>query len=701
MRWVLWGIGQLRRGGLSAWALARRWPGAALIAAVVVVLVLPLIHDLYYAIPWCLRKGAGRVLFIGMVAVGFGRLWRVCPGDVGAPAGEGRGAWWEGWVAPLVGAALAVPFLRNPGYAAWGDWDLNLQKYESVRRTILEWGQFPWWDPWCRGGFPLAANPQCGVVGVATPLVLAFGTTLGMRLATLACLLIATEGARRLARYWLGDPAAAVAAGLIYGVNGGVLVQVMAGYHLPMSYCAFPWMVYHTTRLGRGRTEGVLLGAWLAFNVLNGINYFSVYAAMVCAVVWLRTARLEPGPSRVRFAAHTALALGILLALAGWRLATTGLVFRDFPRPYTSGWDETPWSILTHLLNRPTAAMTEYRGSYFWETTCYVGPVALALAAASLARGWRWWHTLAAVCGWLAAGSVAWYHPSYWLADLPVFSAMHVVTRWRIIALLGLALAAADALARLGRGGSRARRALAAVLVAAVAADYVQLGYRFLPLAFRLAPDESIYPGPPVPTVTQVAHGLGFPAVHRGYGLIPMQEPLLGYDQRDVTARLWRGHPGYVAEHWSDAGPVQPRSWSPNRITFRVAPGQTVYINQNPGSWWAVGGHAAFPDWRCAETRRVFAARADERGTLVVEIRPRGLGLGLALHLAGVALVGVALAFTAARASVRADFSDFPVGPRRQPQLGEGRTHQGGPVDDHPSSASDLPPHHPQPLHPG
>ena len=134
-----------------------------------------------------------------------------------------------------------MPLLQHPENLGFGDWDLNLQKYESVRRTIVHWGEFPWWDPWCRGGFPLAANPQCGVVGVATPLVLAFGTSVGLRLATLACLLIAAEGARRLALLWVGDPYAAVAAGLIYGLNGGVLVQVVAGYHLPMSYLTFPW----------------------------------------------------------------------------------------------------------------------------------------------------------------------------------------------------------------------------------------------------------------------------------------------------------------------------------------------------------------------------------------------------------------------------------------------------------------------------
>ena len=90
--------------------------------------------------------------------------------------------------------ALAVPLLEHPKFLGFGDWDLFLGKMEGVRQTILRWGQFPWWDPWTRGGFPLAANPQCGVVGVATPFVLVFGPGVGMRLGTIVCFLLAAEG---------------------------------------------------------------------------------------------------------------------------------------------------------------------------------------------------------------------------------------------------------------------------------------------------------------------------------------------------------------------------------------------------------------------------------------------------------------------------------------------------------------------------
>jgi hypothetical protein len=644
MRWTGLLITAFARAARSVWAAARRWPKVALISLAMIVLFLPLAVDLFFAIPWPLRKAGGWLLFLGLLAGCAARIWRIDPSD-DAPTAVVLGAGgWTCWIPPLACAVMAVPYLAGPDNLGVGDWDYYLSKFEAVRRSILVWRQFPWWDPWCRGGFPLAANPQCGVIGVATPLVLLLGTSSGMRVTQLACLLIATEGARRLASLWLREPLAAVCAGLIYGINGGVLALAVAGYYLPMSFCSLPWLLYHAFRLDRRRADGILLGFWLAFTALNGIHYFSVYAVLILAVVWLRGARSRSGPARARFLLHSALAGGVLLALAGWRLATTGLVYRDFPRLYHSAHDIGPWSILMYLLARPSAAdLARMEIPEYWETLWYVGPVVVALATISLARGWRWWHTLAAACVWLAAGAEAWYQPSYWLAHFPPFATMHMVTRWRYPAMLGFALAASDVLAGWRLGDKPALRRLAALAVIAIAADYVLLGCQVLHVGFRVTPSESRFPGPPAPELIQVRDGPGFAAIQRGYGVIRLQEPILGYDMTAPTARLWRGHPDYVGEWWTSDAPLHPLSWSPNRVVLQAQPGQAVSINQNPGSWWVVNGRRAFPDRRSAEIERPFVVRADSRGRVELQIRPLGLELGLALHSVGCAIVGLVL----------------------------------------------------------
>jgi hypothetical protein len=128
----------------------------------------------------------------------------------------------------------------------------------------------------------------------------------------------------------------------------------------------------------------------------------------------------------------------------------------------------------------------------------------------------------------------------------------------------------------------------------------------------------------------------------RGYGVIRGYEPMLSYHRAAPTLRKARGEPGYLGEAWTAEATVRPVFWSPNRVVFQVRPGQEVFINQNPGSWWRVNGRRAFPARRCAEPMLPFAARADRTGRLVLQIDPPGLPVGGSLHLIGAALLAAA-----------------------------------------------------------
>ena len=140
---------------------------------------------------------------------------------------------------------------------------------------------------------------------------------------------------------------------------------------------------------------------------------------------------------------------------------------REWATPRTAGVPR-PARLFHVLLARPrpdwsTAIPVQHLATYI-ETTCYVGPVVFVLALGSLARRWRWWHTLTILCTWLALGSLRWYQPSSWLLDWPVFSSTHVVTRWRFVTALGLGMAAGSVLARWRLSGGRVARTLAVVL---------------------------------------------------------------------------------------------------------------------------------------------------------------------------------------------------------------------------------------------
>ena len=133
--------------------------------------------------------------------------------------------------------------------------------------------------------------------------------------------------------------------------------------------------------------------------------------------------------------------------------------------------------------------------------------------------------------------------------------------------------------------------------------------------------------------------GLGYACVMRGYGVIEGYEPMLGYRRDAPTLRRGREHPDYPGESWTARGRIEPVYWSPNRLVFHVDPGEEVFINQNPGSWWWCNGRPAFAGLGCAEMMVPFSARADATGDLELRIHPVGLRLGVGLQIFGWALL--------------------------------------------------------------
>ena len=264
---------------------------------------------------------------------------------------------------------------------------------------------------------------------------------------------------------------------------------------------------------------------------------------------------------------------------------------------------------------------------WYVSVTSYVGPVVVVLGGAQPVRGWRWWHTLVLITGWLAIGSRNWYQPSYWLADWPFIGSAHVVTRWRFVAMLGIGLAAGSVLARWRASGQRVKATLAAAAVVVIAADYLALASGQVSMAFSVAPDRRSFPEPAVREIVNVGDGIGYPCVLRGYGVIRGYEPMLSYHRDAPTLRKARGEPGYRGESWTDEGGIRPVYWSPNRLIFRARPGQEVFINQNPGSWWMVNGRRAFEGLRCRRADAAFRREGRRHGPARDPDRSAGIGV--------------------------------------------------------------------------
>lgn len=123
------------------------------------------------------------------------------------PSGEARGGvagsgtWWPvPWILLAVAVVFWGPVASQMGN--WGEdmWHRAFTLAGAARKTILEYRQFPFWNPYLSGGAPLLANPASSFLSPSFVLVLAAGTIPGLKLRILLALWIGLCGGWFLGR---------------------------------------------------------------------------------------------------------------------------------------------------------------------------------------------------------------------------------------------------------------------------------------------------------------------------------------------------------------------------------------------------------------------------------------------------------------------------------------------------------------------
>ncbi len=86
-------------------------------------------------------------------------------------------------LAVVVGSALfsCGPLVRPCGLSSDHDWLLHVARYAFVRKSVLDFGQFPYWSPYFGGGYPILGDPAGAALTPQVPFVLAFGEVVGLK----------------------------------------------------------------------------------------------------------------------------------------------------------------------------------------------------------------------------------------------------------------------------------------------------------------------------------------------------------------------------------------------------------------------------------------------------------------------------------------------------------------------------------------
>lgn len=493
------------------------------------------------------------------------------------------------WVRVCFFFALALiatfPWLLTAGgFNEFRDAQVLWLYEDQARRSVLDFGQLPLWNPEFCGGLPALGTPQARFASPLFLLTLIFGTTRAEPLIIFTLVVVALYGAFHLARSHGATRAGATLGAPLFGLLGVFACAPFLGWFGFLGFAFLPWILLGVRKAARGELSGLaLVGLSTGFIVGFGGTYVAPISFVACVIELVLLAIHHRGRLKyVPIAAAGLLAIG----LSAFRLWP---VFEELQRG--------PRVIAGMSVVGVQAIGASLFGTFdVWNAEVWylvTIPLAIVAAISLLRRRGRWLALSLLLAVWIAAGNAV--TPSLYalLRQIPVFSLLRNSERFLVCAGLvmsiGVSFAVTDVLARLRKKQKTPRLTRIHQGLAIITALGLVLGTAWQLHNFTVAASKRTLGATPREALRPFhqARGnrwavAGFGPMSRGslacweaYG-VPQSPKLRG----DLTEEAW------LAD--GSAGTLESTKWSPNQLTFhaRLDKPTRLLINQNYHRGW-------------------------------------------------------------------------------------------------------------------
>ena len=532
--------------------------------------------------------------------------------------------WWASALLLIISAPLSLlGFWFSSGILGIADWDLYFSYHEVVRRTILVYHVFPFWNPWLCGGTAGLADPEFPLFTITFLLELIFGIPAGLRLAIYLSIAATATGMLMLAKRLRLSLLAALLVALAGAFGSVSILEIVEGHPNVFAAMWIPWIFWAWLAAYRQTNQDykqqtpkhniwtLICGIFLALTFYAGGIYLLMYTAL--AFIFL-TLLVKHPISAIR----TTLTSGIwALGLAAVKIIPVLIWLRQFPdKSYASSASTLPFlkDILfgrhlhgSNIIFNQTSGWHEYGA--------YIGYLVFALAIISVSQFRRNRIIQSLILAALAATLLSSAGPALkpYFDQVPFFPRSNI-SRFILFAIIPISLLSGYGLDILTKklsarrktiSPSPAKTLLPLIILGLVAIDLFSLSYQLSEQAFVL-PDVVSKPTPapyPIAYTTERFDPNGaesrttrsYVAIKQGYGTLTYcsvlgPDPLVRtiYDEVDNGIILAKPKP----EH------IELISWNPNQATFKVKNSEptTLILNTNYAKGWQANNRPAIND---------------------------------------------------------------------------------------------------------
>lgn len=552
-------------------------------------------------------------------------------------------------------ALYCLPLIATGNKLAPGDADYLMQTQEAMRKSLLEYGQFPWWNPWVSGGVPLFANPQFGLYSLPTITSIIFGSIMGYKLALSLYLLFGFWGVYVLVNKAFGTPrVTSILLAYIWSF-GSFFALRAAGHYTFFTIQFFPFLLFfylkrHSLRysyIWLGITLGLMINAAthntsiMSIAVFGLFVFFSVITASIRVLhKTILKVQISIDFKEIKFLVLTGV---VALILSAQKLLYSLQYIQQYPRDFVI--PEDTIGVLNGILAM-FGPMVQYSNQpqvpqWSWmEVSAYIGVftgVAALLSVFAMTRNRSLIRksvskpsALLIICLLLLffclglGVFVGKLSPYNILHHLPVFSDMRVASRWIVWSSFMTLLLIASYTA------TKYRRIINIFLLLSV----LEL---FVTGAPSMAAQYSIEPSNAYPHTSLIQQQIHYDTKRFG---VAYDENLTATTRANIgqvvagDALIDTRHSPPIGENtvrcdsdeescdFVTTSNAKVIKWSPNYILLdRTAPGDIV-LNMNPGRYWLVNGSYPFYAMRVAEPSEKFVI-TDNADMITLRLQPK------------------------------------------------------------------------------
>lgn len=331
---------------------------------------------------------------------------------------------------------------RNWGFYGSDDWDLTYATFESARKSIVEFNQWPGFNPYLAFGSDMDANPQSAHASIFFLPILLFGTFYGYKVSIILAILLGLYGMRLLLKSIGINPLNSTLISMLFCSASYFARHIMeAGHSNFLNFYLIPFLFYFLN-LYKNRTEwwsGLLAALILTQFISSGAPIVFIIT-FIMIMLWILGLALNKEINIKQIASLVWIMIaGLSMSL--WKIVPVLDQWSVSPRLVTDDSSINPLILLHAFADFKTDTGTPHG---WHEVSLGIGLIIpiLILFYRKHIPNFKTWFIIGILCAWFCLGNTPSYINPWYLIHhyLPIFDGIRAPYRFLFILLFAFVL---------------------------------------------------------------------------------------------------------------------------------------------------------------------------------------------------------------------------------------------------------------------